>query len=276
MKDNRINAIIALATVLAALLMVASLSLAIGKWSFATNQETIVVLFPSAAGINVNSAVKFAGAPIGRVKAIEIIPRSEQTQDPITSSYNCVKVIAEVDRKAELGVDSFVTIKQDGLGLSAKYLLFNPGSNHNSELLADGSVIQGHIPFEISDLAQPAGETLIEAHAVLDDLKPVVESLDRSLPPLLNDLGSPDSRAKLDKLMTNLAVVTDNLKVVSSNSKALTETIANKPWRLFWGGPVVKPPPEEEVLKSDKAVPLHADVQVGDKKRSQTQETTTP
>jgi len=57
-------------------------------------------------------------------------------------------------------------------------------------------------------------------------------------------------------------VATDNLKVVSSNAKALTLTLAEKPWRVLWGGATVQPPPESEVLKSNEVIPLKPEVDV--------------
>ena len=64
-------------------------------------------------------------------------------------------------------------------------------------------------------------------------------------------------------MIANLRVSTDNLKVVSSNAKALTATLAARhPWRVFWGGPTVPAPSENEVLKSNKVIRLTPDVDV--------------
>ena len=66
MKENKINATIAITTVIAAILMALSLSLAIGKWSFGDSGYNLVLKFPTATGISPNSEVKYAGAPAGR------------------------------------------------------------------------------------------------------------------------------------------------------------------------------------------------------------------
>jgi hypothetical protein len=135
----------------------------------------------------------------------------------------------------------------------------------------------------LSDLVQPAGEALTEAKDLITQLQPTITRLDSlsqkletTLPPLIDhgdkflqdgdsvlaNFNSPEGRARLNAMLDSLRVSTENLKVVSSNAKALTETLAEKPWRVLWGGPTVKPPPEEEVLKTNKVIPLKPQVEV--------------
>ena len=63
-------------------------------------------------------------------------------------------------------------------------------------------------------------------------------------------------------MIDSLRVSTENLKVVSYNAKALTATLAAKPWRVFWGGATVPPPTETQALDSNKVIRLKPDVQV--------------
>jgi hypothetical protein len=63
-------------------------------------------------------------------------------------------------------------------------------------------------------------------------------------------------------MLDSLRVSTENLKVVSTNAKALTATLAEKPWRVFWGGSTIKPPSEDAVLDSNKVIRLKPDVDV--------------
>jgi ABC-type transporter Mla subunit MlaD len=275
MKESQTNAVIAISTVVGALIMLIALSFAIGKWSLGGRQHEIIVRFPMASGLNANSEVKYAGAPVGRVKVIRIIARKDQTQDPFTKSVNSVEVVAEVDPNVEIGEDCKATIKQDGLGISARYLLFTPGPDPNSKLLADDATVQGEEPFELNDLIQPAGEALTQAKNLLTNLGPTLDRLDamsQNLQPLMTHadklmtdgdeivavFNTPDGKQKLKDLVSNLNVATENLKVVSSNAKAFTATIAQKPWRVFWGGGTIPAPPEDEVMKSDTAIPLQS------------------
>jgi ABC-type transporter Mla subunit MlaD len=283
MEDKKINATIAITTVIAAILMCAALSFAIGKWSWGNHGYEVVIKYPNASGITPNSEVKFAGASAGRVKEVRLIPRNEETTDSGTSLFNCVEVVVEIDSKIEIGKDVSATIKQDGFGISPKYVLLTPGPDLNSPALANGDVIQGKMPFDLSDLIQPAGEALTKANALVTELGPVMNRLDKlsanledSLPPLINhadkfltdgdgvlsNFNSPEGRERLNAMLDSLRVSTENLKVVSTNAKALTATLAQKPWRVFWGGPTVPPPSEDDVLKSNKVIKLKPDVDV--------------
>jgi ABC-type transporter Mla subunit MlaD len=283
MKENRINAMIAIGTVVAAVLMAAALSFAIGKWSFGQSGYELTIKFPNATGITPNSEVKFAGAHAGRVKEVRLIPRADQTIDPVTSRFNCVEVVVEIDSQLEVGKDVAATIKQDGFGISAKYVLLTPGPDHNSPALVNGDTVQGQMPYDLSDLIQPAGEAMDQAKAMLTKLAPVMDRLDSltakmetDLPPLMDNankflvdgdsvlanFNTPEGRERLNEMLDSLRVSTENLKVVSTNAKALTATLAEKPWRVFWGGPTVKPPPEDQILKSNQVLRLKPDVDV--------------
>ena len=286
MKDSRSNAFIAGIALVAAVLMCAALSYAIGKWHFGNTGTTYTVKFPNATGVTPNAEVKYAGAPCGRVKLVRLIPRKDQDIDPHTNLYNSVEVVIEVDKGVEVGQDVEATIKQDGIGIAAKYILLSPGPDHNSPDLADNSMIQGAMPFDLADLLQPAGEALTQAKVLVGQLQPALakigplmdraEKLTSQLEPvighadkLLTDgdsvvgtINTPEGKQRLQNIIASLNVSTENLKVVSYNAKALTQTLAQKPWRVFWGGSTVQPISEDQALKSDDIVRHKADVQV--------------
>jgi ABC-type transporter Mla subunit MlaD len=299
MKDNKINATIAITTLIAAVLMVLALSFAIGKWSFGESRYHLLIKFPNASGISANSAVKYAGANVGRVSEIRLIPRKQQTQDPDTNLYNAVEVVAEINSDVEVGQDITASIKQDGLGIAAMYILLSPGADHNSKLLADGSIIQGHMPYDLTSLVQPAGEALDKAKSLIGQLQPIMARLDSistkmdtQLPSLIEhadkflqdgdsvmaNLDSPESRDRINTMLASLRVASENLKVVSSNAKALTATLAEKPWRVFWGGSTIPPASEADVLKSNTVIPLTPSVDVNgtSSKKSSTSSSTKP
>jgi ABC-type transporter Mla subunit MlaD len=280
MPENRITAILFF---IAAIIMLGALSFAIGKWSWGNNGYELVIKFPNATGITPNSEVKYAGAHAGRVKEVRLIPREKQTKDPGTSLFNCVEVVVEVNKDLEVGNDVAATIKQDGFGISAKYVLLTPGPDINSPALKDGDIVQGEMPFDLSDLIQPAGDALEQAKSLVTKLGPVMDRLDvlsqkmeTDLPPLMNhadkflldgdsvmaNFNTPEGRKRLNDMLDSLRVSTENLKVVSTNAKALTATLAEKPWRVFWGGSTIKPPPEDEILKSNQVIRLKPDVDV--------------
>jgi ABC-type transporter Mla subunit MlaD len=286
MKDSRINAFIAGTALVAAVLMMAALSYAIGKWSFGSTGHIYTLKFPNATGVTPNAEVKFAGAPCGRVKELRLIAPKDQDQDPKTNLYNCIEVVIDVDKNVEVDNGVEATIKQDGIGIAPRYILLMPGPDHNSGQLADNSIVQGAMPFDLSDLLQPAGEALTQAKVLVGQLQPalarlgpILKRMDKitdQLQPMIghadklmtdgdsviSTINTPEGRQRLQDIMASLAVSTENLKVVSYNAKALTATLAQKPWRVFWGGATVPPPPENQALQSDKVIHLKPDVQV--------------
>ncbi|HEV3270682.1 MAG TPA: MlaD family protein [Candidatus Methylacidiphilales bacterium] len=283
MKENRINAITAIVFCIAALIMLGALSFAIGKWSWGRSGYQVTIKFPNASGIAANSEVKCAGAHAGRVREVHFIPRDQRDKDPKTGMVNTIMVVCDIDKDIDVGKDVEVTIKQDGFGISAKYVLLTPGTDPNSPALADNDTVQGEPPFDLSDLIQPAGEALEQAKTLVNKLGPVMDRLDTlsqkmstSLPPLMDhadkflqdgdsvlaNFDTPAGRKRLNDMLDSLRVSTENLKVVSTNAKALTATLAEKPWRVFWGGSTVKPPSEDEILDSNQVIRLKPDVDV--------------
>jgi len=283
MKENRSNMIIALLSVFAAILMCAALSFAIGKWNFGNTGNKVTIKFPNVTGITPNAEVKLAGVPVGRVTAIKLIPREQQDQDPLTKHYNSVDVVIEINKDVEIGNDVSAVVKQDGFGIAPKYVLLTPGGNHDAPLLANNDTIQGDQPFDLSDLIQPAGKALTQAQELVAKLGPALEKLQTlgdlmssKLPPLIDNgnkfltdgdavlanFNTPDGKKRLNDLLNSLRVSMENLKVVTSNAKALTQTLAEKPWRVIWGGKTVQPPPENEVLDSNHVIRLKPAVDV--------------
>jgi ABC-type transporter Mla subunit MlaD len=294
MKDSRINAFIAGTALVAAVLMMAALSYAIGKWSFGSTGHSYTLKFPNATGITPNAEVKFAGAPCGRVKELRLIAPKDQDQDPKTSLYNCIEVVIDVDKNVEVDNGVEATIKQDGIGIAPRYILLMPGPDHDSGPLADNSVVQGAMPFDLSDLLQPAGEALTQAKVLVGQLQPALarlgpilkrmDNITNQLQPMIghadklmtdgdsviSTINTPEGRQRLQDIIASLAVSTENLKVVSYNAKALTATLAQKPWRVFWGGSTISPPPENQALQSDKVIRVKPDVQVNPSSNSTT------
>ena len=283
MKENRSNMVIALMSVAAAILMCAALSLAIGKWHFGNTGPNITIKFPNVTGITPNAEVKLAGVPVGRVISIGLIPIKDRDKDARSGLYNCVNVVVALDKGAEVGRDVSAVVKQDGFGIAPKYVSLTPGQDPNSPLLADNDVVQGEPPFDLSDLIQPAGEALTQARDLVNKLGPALNKLEAlgdkmsdQLPPLMTNankfltdgdqvlanFNTPEGKQRLNDLLNSLRVSMENLKVVTSNAKALTQTLAEKPWRVIWGGKTVQPPPENQVLDSNSVIRLKPAIDV--------------
>lgn len=264
--------LIATAVIIGALIFTAILSYSIGKLRFSGGQKRLHVWVESAAGIVPNSSVRFAGAPIGRVDTITVLPRDKQ--ENTSSGVYCIDLGVMVDPKIEIGDDVRVSVKQDGM-LGANYIALVPVTK-DSPLLAEGAILKARHTSDINDITNSGHELITAMIPVAQNLNGVTKALNDSLPTIsenLNDImveansllkltTTPENKARIQKLLSNLSVVTDNLKVVSTNAKALTSTLAQKPWRLIWGGPTNPIPTEAEVLKSNEPIPIKNVIEV--------------
>src|SRR5678816_1891070 len=65
-----------------------------------------------------------------------------------------------------------------------------------------------------------------------------------------------NNEGNLGQIVAELHVVSQNLKVITTYTKALTATLGEKPSRLIWGGGKNQLPSEKEILESSKPVPV--------------------
>jgi phospholipid/cholesterol/gamma-HCH transport system substrate-binding protein len=100
---------------------------------------------------------------------------------------------------------------------------------------------------------------------LVDDADPLIKADLKKLSDALSDLQKTlDSAGKLmtntDKSisvrMQELSVVLQNLKVMSTQAKAFTKAIGEKPNRVIFSGKEKKLPTEQEILRSTKPVPV--------------------
>lgn len=89
--------------------------------------------------------------------------------------------------------------------------------------------------------------------ADLEELKGTLVQLKKTMSTADGLLTRTDK--SLDLRMKELGVVLQNLKVVATHAKALTQTLAEKPNRLIFGGKTPSLTPEGEILRSEKVLP---------------------
>ncbi|EDY17529.1 Mammalian cell entry related domain protein [Chthoniobacter flavus Ellin428] len=112
-----------------------------------------------------------------------------------------------------------------------------------------------------SDSADVAVKRLDKMIADADGpLKGDLEELKTSMVKIQGTLNSANlllthTDKNLDARLQELAVVFQNLKVVSTHAKAVTQALGEKPSRLIFSGKPQKLTSEEEILRSNKPVP---------------------
>jgi len=160
MKDTKINATIAIVTLIAAVLMCAALSFAIGKWSFGKTGYELTIKFPNATGINANSEVKFAGAHAGRVKEVRLHRARAGGQG---SAHGALQIAWKWSSMSTTSCRSATRRgddQEDGFASRAKYVLLTPGPSHDSPALVAGDVVPGRDAVRSLRPDPAAGEAL--------------------------------------------------------------------------------------------------------------------
>jgi phospholipid/cholesterol/gamma-HCH transport system substrate-binding protein len=226
----------------------------------------ITIDMPSVTGLRINSQVRYAGAPVGKISSIAPLNLEDRTRPDLA-----VRVIAEIDRPMPvLKQDSEAQITSDTI-LAEKFLDLTPGSPTVPDL-QPGEAIAAKPVASFDDLTREGLSTLKELNSIVAEIKTKNPDLAIKVNTLLTNAESLSQNAdeliaqlkdvvdkndgKIDQTLSDLHVVLQNLKVVSTYAKALTGTLGQKPWRVIWGGETPALPTEQEILKSDKPLPV--------------------
>jgi ABC-type transporter Mla subunit MlaD len=245
--------------------------------------------YEDVTGIKVNSEVRYAGAPAGRVIATRHLTAKER--EASANKKDAVRITVSLDDGIPpLPTDVTATLSSDTM-LSPKFVALSAGTP-GGQTLANNAAIEGHPSYGLEQITAAAGPLFDNANKLLDNLNVTVTGLKTDLNQFTPKLGPLADSLKLDvdnlqNLITNLEGVgkgadtffgsadgfvktTDkqlqeqlkqlhvtllNLKVVTTYAKALVETLAQKPNRVIFSGKPATLTPESEILKSSKPMP---------------------
>ena len=228
MKKVRSDILIAVTVVLCSLVLLGALSLAISGTDLNRPKGLLTIDLPSAVGLDRQAQVRYAGIIAGRIRSL----RPLNDEERIKESPGCsIRVVVEIRHPLPiLRVGTSATVISDTV-LAEKYLNLTPGPVNNPAL--------------------PPGTILYAKHSAnLDEVMASGKELLDGVNTLLTKNDSAINQAILD-----LKNVLENMKVIATYGKTFVGTIARKPWRLIWGGPVPRLPTEEQILNSDKPIP---------------------
>ena len=228
MKKVRSDILIAVTVVLCSLVLLGALSLAISGTDLNRPKGLLTIDLPSAVGLDRQAQVRYAGTIAGRIRSLRPLTDEERTKE----SPGCsIRVVVEIRHPLPiLRIGTTATVISDTV-LAEKYLNLTPGPVNNPAL--------------------PAGTILYAKHSAnLDEVMASGKELLDGVNTLLTKNDSAINKAILD-----LRNVLENLKVITTYGKTFVGTVARKPWRLVWGGPVPRLPTEEQILNSDKPIP---------------------
>ena len=289
MKRNLSDYLVALFVIACSIVLLAALTFALSGYRLKKPTRTLQINYEDVTGIKVNSEVRYAGAPAGRVIAMQHLTAKER--EALPNKKDAVRVMVGFDEAIPpLPTDVTATLSSDTL-LSPKFVALSAGTP-GGETLANNAAIEGHPAYGIEQITAAAGPLFENANKLLDNLNGTVTGLKKDLGEFTPKLGPLADSLKLDvdnlqNVITNLDGVakgadtflssgtifiksTDkqlqeqlkqlhvtllNLKVLTTHAKVLVDELAQRPNRVIFGG---KPPnltPEAEILKSSKPVP---------------------
>lgn len=228
MKSFRSDFLIAAAVILCSLVMLLALSLAISGADFSHPQAVLTVDLPSSIGLDRQAQVRYSGFIAGRIRSIRPLTDEERVKE----SPGChIRVVAEIRHPIPpLRLGTTASVVSDTV-LAEKYLNLEP-SPVSCPLLPPGTTLYAKRAANLDEVLTSGKELIDGANAIL----------------LKNE--SSVTQAILD-----LKNVLENCKVIATYGKTFMGTVARKPWRLLWGGPVPRLPSEQSILQTDKVVP---------------------
>src|SRR5213593_5021 len=289
MKRNLSDYLVALFVIACSIVLLAALTFALSGYRLKKPTRTLQINYEDVTGIKVNSEVRYAGAPAGRVIATRHLTAKER--EASANKRDAVRVTVSLDQGIPpLPADVTATLSSDTL-LSPKFVALSAGTP-GGETLANNAAIEGHPAYGIEQITAAAGPLFENANKLLNDLSVTVTGLKKDLADFTPKLGPLADSLKLDvdnlqNVITNLDNLTKgadtllgtadhfitttdkqlqeqlkqlhvtllNLKVVTTYAKALVETLAEKPNRVIFSGKPAKLTPESEILKSSKPMP---------------------
>ena len=143
-------------------------------------------------------------------------------------------------KKTEVAIDTFKDGIGDALPKVSQLVVGLKGTSDS----ADAALKR--LDKLIDDAEEPIKEDLVQLKKLLIQIEQTMGSADQLL--------SRTDR-NLNGRLQELSVVLDNLKVVSTHAKALTQQLAEKPNRIIFSGKKQNLTTEAEILKSSKPVP---------------------
>lgn len=254
------NIIVALLVVAFCIFIALVMLFRIGKFSFGKTNE-VKIVFNFVNGLDAGAPVRYAGALVGKVDRVEVLNGAQREKEGKGKS---VLVISQINKPVDLTEGTEATINTMGF-IGEKYVEIRPGPPGSPPLV--GNLLVGNDPAQMEKLISSGQKLIDDLQVTAINLNRITKELDARLPGLtdkmdhaldtadraMDTFGSPEAQ---DQIRTSLA----NLKVITTYGKIFTTTVAEKPWRLVWGGKVRPLPPESEILaKPAKATAVHID-----------------
>ncbi len=229
MKRNLSDYFVALSVIACSVVLLGALTFALSGYRLKKPTRTLQINYEDVTGIKVNSEVRYAGAPAGRVIAMRHLTAKER--EASANKKDAVRVTVSLnDGIPPLPTDITATLSSDTM---------------KKDL--------GEFTPKLGPLADSLKMDADHLQNMITNLEGVAKGADTVF-------GSADSFIKttdkqLSEDLKQLHVTLLNLKVVTTYAKELVGTLAAKPNRVIFSGKPATLTPESEILKSSKPMP---------------------
>src|SRR6184192_4286751 len=178
MKRNLSDYLVALFVIACSIILLAALTFALSGYRLKKPTRTLQINYEDVTGIKVNSEVRYAGAPAGRVIAMRHLTANER--EASANKRDAVRVTVSLDETIPpLPGDITATLSSDTL-LSPKFVALSAGTP-GGETLANNAAIEGHPAYGLEQITAAAGPLFENANKLLDNLNLTVTDLKGNL-----------------------------------------------------------------------------------------------
>src|SRR5438874_6771820 len=206
MKRNFSDYLVALFVIVCSVVLLGALTFALSGRQLKKPTRTLQINYEDVTGIKVNSEVRYAGAPAGRVIAMRHL--TAQEREATENKKDAVRVTVSLDEGIPpLPADVTATLSSDTM-LSPKFVALSAGTP-SGRTLANNASIEGHPAYGLEQITAAAGPLFDNANKVLNNLDITVTGVKKDLGEFMPKLGPLADSLKLDadqiqNVITNL------------------------------------------------------------------------
>src|SRR5881396_3978918 len=186
MKRNFSDYLVAMFVIACSVVLLGALTFALSGRQLKKPTRTLQINYEDVTGIKVNSEVRYAGAPAGRVIAMRHL--TAQEREATENKKDAVIVTVSLDEGIPpLPADITATLSADTL-LAPKFVALSAGTP-GGKTLANNAAIEGHPAYGIEQITAAAGPLFENANRLLDNLSVTVTNLKTDLSQFTPKLG---------------------------------------------------------------------------------------
>src|SRR2546430_3575538 len=219
MKRNLSDYLVALSVIACSIVLLGALTFALSGYRLKKPTRTLQINYEDVTGIKVNSEVRYAGAPAGRVIAMRHLTAKEREVSP--NKKDAVRVTISLDDGIPaLPTDVTATLSSDTM-LAPKFVALSAGTP-GGNTLANNAAIEGHPAYGLEQITAAAGPLFENANKLLDNLNVTVTGLKGNLDQFMPKLGPLADSLKID--VDNLQNVVTNLDGLAKGADSVLGT----------------------------------------------------